>query len=109
MEHAICRVVDFRIVDTYSIDVSFEDGVTRRIDLEPVLEGELYRPLREAAMFRRVCLDPEIGTLIWPNGADFDPATLHDWPKAAEGFIAMARGWKPARREGTQPEVVKER
>lgn len=25
-------------------------------------------------------IDPEVHTLVWPNGADCDPAILHDWP-----------------------------
>ena len=39
-------------------------------------------------------LDPEIGTLVWPNGADFDPATLHDWPEHASAFQALAQRWE---------------
>jgi hypothetical protein len=35
-------------------------------------------PLRDQALFRQVRLDSEVHTLVWPNGADFDPATLHD-------------------------------
>ena len=96
MKHAIHRVTGFEIVGPYSLRVSFEDGVSRRIDLEPVLEGELYGPLRDPAVFKGVHIDSEVGTLLWPNGADFDPATLHDWPDVAEGFTAMARGWQVA-------------
>ena len=97
MTHAIHRVTGFEIVGPYSLEVSFDDGVSRRIDLEPVLEGELYGPLRDPALFNGVRIDSEIGTLVWPNGADFDPATLHDWPDVAERFAAMARGWKIGR------------
>jgi hypothetical protein len=32
--------------------------------------------------------------LVWPNGADFDPATLHDWPQYAEALIARAQEWE---------------
>ncbi len=44
-----------------------------------MLTGELYSPLQDLGLFNQVQLDPEISTLVWPNGADFDPATLHDW------------------------------
>lgn len=83
--------------DGYAIRVDFEDGVSRDIDLEPVLNlnGALFGPLRHAALFRQVQLDPEAHTVVWPNGADFDPATLDDWPDMAADFEAMARRWDP--------------
>jgi hypothetical protein len=41
-------------------------------------------------LFEQVKIDPEVHTLVWPNGADFDPATLHDWPEVGSAFEAMA-------------------
>jgi len=38
-------------------------------------------------------LDAEAGTLAWPNGADFDPATLHDWLQAGKELAVRARYW----------------
>jgi hypothetical protein len=40
-----------------------------------------------------VRLDHEAGTLVWPNDADFDPATLHDWEMVGEAMIQMAQSW----------------
>jgi hypothetical protein len=53
----------------------------------------LYGPLQELHVFNQVRLDPEVHTLVWPNGADFDPATLHDWPQHAEAMKALAESW----------------
>ncbi len=64
------------------------------INFEPILAGELYGPLRDPKMFDRVRLDPEVRTLVWPNGADFDPAILHDWPKHLRAFAMAARRWQ---------------
>jgi hypothetical protein len=79
-KHAIHRVTSFRIERPHSLSVRFDDDLERTIDFRPVLFGELLGPLRDTAVFNRVGIDPEVHTLVWPNGADFDPATLHDWP-----------------------------
>ncbi len=91
MTHAIHKVRSFEVVATYTLCVSFEDGTTQTIDFQPVLAGELYGPLRDVDLFNRVRIDPEARTLVWPNGADFDPATLHDWPEDAHEMREMAR------------------
>jgi len=93
MVHPIYRVAHFAIAGSYTLVVSFTDGTEQLIDFQPVLHGALLGPLREVAIFNAVRLDPEAGTLMWPNGADFDPATLHDWPQVREEFEALARRW----------------
>jgi hypothetical protein len=94
MNHAIYRVESFRIAGPYTLRVRFDDEVERTIDFRPVLEGELYGPLRDRELFDRVRIDDEIHTLAWPNGADFDPVTLHDWPDLLPALEARARQWK---------------
>ncbi len=54
-------------------------------------------------MFGQVRIDPEAHTVVWPNGADFDPATLYDWPQHVEELRARVRQWEvadPAQRCG---------
>jgi hypothetical protein len=99
MEHSIYRVVAFEIVAPYTLQVEFDDHSRQVIDFRPILEGELYGPLRDLAVFNRVRLDPEVQTLVWPNGADFDPAALHDWPKHVEDLRVLAKRWGAAARE----------
>lgn len=96
MNHAIHRVKEFRIVGPFMLEVIFDGGVVRKIDFGPVLKGELYGPLRDRQLFEHVRIDPEVHTLVWPNGADFDPATLHDWPEVATEFASMADRWEQA-------------
>src|SRR5919106_375110 len=71
----------------------FVDGTEQRIDFRPVLHGALFGPLQDLPTFNEVRLDTEVGTLVWPNDADFDPATLHDWPDVREELAARAREW----------------
>lgn len=93
MTHVVHRVTAFEIIGPYTLAVTFADGLTRMIDFQPVLRGELYGPLRKKELFKQVKLDPEVHTLVWPNGADFDPATLHDWPDLVDEFVALAQTW----------------
>ena len=93
MTHAIYRVEHFDIVGPYTLALRFDDGSEQRIDFRPVLEGEVFAPLQALEMFNAVELDTTFGTVQWPNGADFDPETLHDWPKYRDELIAMARRW----------------
>ena len=93
MVHAIHRVTRFAVVGPYTLAVSFADGTEQVIDFEPVLHGSLFRPLRDLTEFNAVRLDTEAGTLVWPNGADFDPATLHDWPQMRDEFVKRASAW----------------
>lgn len=92
--HPIYRVKSFQPVAPYTLRVQFDDQTEQVINFEPVLFGELYGPLRELTLFNQVTIDPEVQTLVWPNGADFDPATLHDWPIFAEAFAKRARQWE---------------
>ena len=97
MSHPIYRVLSFEIVAPYTLHVRFSGGDEQTIDFLPVLSGELYGPLRDLDLFNQVRIDPEVKTLVWPNGADFDPATLHDWPAQAEAFRELARRWESVR------------
>src|SRR5439155_5247517 len=82
----------FDIVSAFALRVRFDDNTEQTIDFRPILAGELYSPLRDLELFNQVRIDPEVETLVWPNGADFDPATLHDWPSHEQAFRELARG-----------------
>ena len=74
MGHPIHKIKAFEIAGPYRLRIEFGDGVVRTIDFRPILEGELYGPLSDLNRFNSVALDREVHTLVWPNGADFDPA-----------------------------------
>jgi Protein of unknown function (DUF2442) len=96
MVHPLYRVTSFERVGTHALRVEFDDGSQQTIEFSPALAGELYGPLRDPEFFGQVTLDPEVHTLVRPNGADFDPATLHDWPLFADELRARARAWADA-------------
>ncbi len=93
MNHPIYKVLSFEILGPYKLKIDFNDDTSQTIDFHSILEGELFGPLRNETLFNQVEIDPEIHTLVWPNGADFDPATLHDWPDHKMEFEAMAKRW----------------
>jgi hypothetical protein len=94
MIHPIHRVNSFQIVAPHTLRVQFDDNTEQTIDFQPILAGELYGPLRDLKVFNQVQIDPEVRTLVWPNGADFDPATLHDWPDHIQALVSQARRWE---------------
>jgi uncharacterized protein DUF2442 len=96
MAHEIHTVTGFEKVAPFTLRVRFEDGSIQVIDFRPVLHGEIFGPLRDSVFFDRVRLDDESGTLTWPNGADFEPATLHDWPRFGPQLAALAGTWTEA-------------
>ena len=96
MIHPIYRITSVVWVPPYSLRLGFNDGLTRTIDFKPILEGELYGPLRDPQVFAQVMIDKDIHTVVWPCGADFDPATLHDWPEHEAAFLAAAKRWSLA-------------
>lgn len=48
------------------------------VDLAPYLNFHgVFESLRDPAYFAQVRVDPELGTVAWPNGADLDPDVLY--------------------------------
>lgn len=77
---SIRRVVALTTVeplDGYKLRLIFDDGSQRVVDLTADLWGPMGEPLRDAAVFRQVRVDPELRTIVWPNGFDLDPDVLH--------------------------------
>jgi hypothetical protein len=72
------RLVEARYVRDYVIWLRFSDGLAGEVDLREELDGPVFEPLRQIAMFQRVRLHPELHAVVWPNGADFAPEFLHE-------------------------------
>jgi len=94
MIHPMYRVTSFTVVAPFTLQIVFDDGKEQVVDFDSVLEGDLYGPLRDEEMFKQVEIDPEVHTLVWPNGADFDPYILHDWPGQMQYMKKLAMSWK---------------
>jgi hypothetical protein len=87
----IPRIIDARHAGAYQVWLRFADGLTGEIDLESELWGPAFEPLKNAAEFARVRFEPDLGTIAWPNGADFAPEFLHDELKSALATSGVAK------------------
>lgn len=73
--HDIVRV---EVTGDYDLRVVFDDGAVRDLSLGGQLDGPVFEPLRDPAMFARVEVDRESGTVTWPTGADLDPIVIYE-------------------------------
>lgn len=71
-------VVEARYVRDFVVWVRFEDGVEGEVDLSAELYGPVFEPLKNLEYFKQVAVDPELGTIAWPNGADLASEFLYD-------------------------------
>lgn len=71
------RVLDARQVHDFVLRLKFSDGAEGELDLRDELDGPIFEPLRNIEFFKQFRIDPDLHTLVWPNGADFAPEFLH--------------------------------
>lgn len=71
------RVIAVEALEGSHLRLTFTDGLVREVDLSGELWGPMTEPLLDPDYFRQVRVDPELGTVVWPNGFDLDPDVLH--------------------------------
>jgi hypothetical protein len=72
------RIQGVEALEPFRVRLEFTDGSTREIDFAVYLRGRVFEPIRShPAVFRSVRVDPKLGTIVWPNGADIDPDVLY--------------------------------
>jgi hypothetical protein len=71
-------VVEVHYVRDYILWLRFQDGASGEVDIQPSFRGPVFEPLKDLEFFKRVRIDSEIGTIVWPNGADVAPETLYE-------------------------------
>jgi Protein of unknown function (DUF2442) len=74
----VVDVTKVEVVQERTVRLSFSDGSERVVDLAPLLWGPVFEEIaRDDDLFAEVGVDPDTGTITWPNGADLDPDVLH--------------------------------
>ncbi len=96
------EVTSVRACGPTSLQVAFDDGTRKRVDVGRFLKGPIFKPLRDPAYFRKAMLDTEAGTVVWPNGADIAPETLYEMESEPEA--APPRRNRPAKPASQRPQ-----
>lgn len=73
----IVHVTEVRPAGVHRLRFCFDDGTVGELDFSGETWSGVFAPLADPDFFARVELDEELGTIVWPNGADFAPETLH--------------------------------
>ena len=69
-------ITNIKVVGAASLDLTFSNGVQKRVNLRHMLWGEVFEPLRDPEFFAKAQLNE--WTVFWPNGADFAPEFLYE-------------------------------
>ncbi len=73
----LARIIAVEPLDGFRLRLTFTDGLVREVDLSGDRWGPMAEPLQDPAYFPQVSVDPELGTVVWPNGYNLDPDVLH--------------------------------
>lgn len=90
MTDELVDVTSVAVVSGTVLRLSFNNGKSRLVDVRPLMIGPVYDEVFLKDMFDSVSVDPEAGTIVWPNGADLPPDRLYRDPievNASDGLV----------------------
>ena len=87
----LVHVTAVEVVGAHRLRLAFEDGAEGEVDLAEWQWRGVFEPLADPSYFSLVSLDRELGTIVWPNGADLAPETLHAWVVRGASSLALTR------------------
>jgi len=76
LEMMLSDILEAHPLEPYRLWLRFEDGLEGMVDLSGLRFEGVLAPLKNPAFFAQVRVSPELGTVVWPNGADLDPSVL---------------------------------
>jgi hypothetical protein len=75
-------IKDISYIKNYRLKLKFENDEVKEVDLENYLNGNIFKPLKSLNFFRKVSLNRDIDTIVWPNNADYSPDFLYEIGKS---------------------------
>jgi hypothetical protein len=80
MEQCV-TVTEAKTLSGYCLELTFSDGKRGTVDLENRIanKGGLYQALEDIEFFRKVSVNADLGTIVWPNGLDICPDLLYSF------------------------------
>jgi len=71
-------IVFVKSLKDYQLRLHFEDNQEGIVDIQQQIQFTgVFEPLKNPEYFSQVKVNPELGTIQWPNGADLDPDVLY--------------------------------
>ncbi len=71
-------VTGAEVIGDHRLRLTFGDGLVGDVDFTHHDWSGVFEPLADPACFALVYVDPEIRTLVWPNGLDMAPEPLYE-------------------------------
>ena len=69
----------------FQLRLTFENGEVREVDIADLVPFDgIFEPLNDPAYFRLVGVNRDVGTVVWPNGADLCPDVLYERSRPAK-------------------------
>jgi hypothetical protein len=74
------RVSAVKHLKDYELELAFTDGTVSTLDFRNRVtrRGGVFAPFESIDFFKQVSVDPEAGTIVWPNGVDLCPDVLYE-------------------------------
>jgi len=71
-------IVQVKPLKDFQLHLVFEDGIKGKVDIRKLVKFTgVFKPLENESFFAKVDVNPDWGTVFWPNGADLDPDVLY--------------------------------
>ena len=84
----IPRVVEIQPLPNFHLWVRFLDATSGTVALSQELWGPMFEPLTNPEVFNQARVDPELDTVVWPNGADLAPEFLYQMAQQTPSTLA---------------------